>query len=98
MLLEVDIEKRFSDFRCRFQFSLDHKYCGVFGPSGSGKSSLMNMIAGLMRPDRGAIRLNGTPLFDSGKRLNQPPEERRIGVVFQHAHLFPHLNVRKNLF
>lgn len=98
MLLEVDIEKRFSDFHCRFEFSLDHNYCGVFGPSGSGKSSLMNMIAGLMRPDRGTIRLNGTPMFDSGEKLNRAPEERRIGVVFQHAHLFPHLNVRKNLF
>ena len=98
MLLEVDIEKRFTDFQCRFEFSLDHDYCGVFGPSGSGKSSLMNMIAGLMRPDKGTIRLNGTTMFDSGEKLNRPPEGRRIGVVFQHAHLFPHLNVRKNLF
>jgi len=98
MLLEVDIEKRFADFHCRFDFSLDHEYCGVFGPSGSGKSSLMNMIAGLMRPDQGTIRLNGTPLFDSGKDLHRPPEQRRVGVVFQHAHLFPHMNVRKNLF
>ena len=98
MLLEVDIEKRFSEFHCRFDFSLDHEHCGVFGPSGSGKSSLMNMLAGLMRPDRGTIRLNGTPLFDSTTRVNQKPEARKIGVVFQHAHLFPHLNVRKNLF
>lgn len=98
MLLEVDIEKRFSEFHCRFDFSLDHENCGVFGPSGSGKSSLMNMLAGLMRPDRGTIRLNGTPLFDSTTRVNQKPQARKIGVVFQHAHLFPHFNVRKNLF
>jgi molybdate transport system ATP-binding protein len=98
MLLEVDIEKRFSAFHCRFDFSLDHQHCGVFGPSGSGKSSLMSMLAGLMRPDQGTIRLNGVPLFDSATHVNQKPEARKIGVVFQHAHLFPHFNVRKNLF
>ena len=98
MLLEVDIEKQFSEFHCRFDFSLDQEHCGVFGPSGSGKSSLMNMIAGLMQPDRGTIRLNDTTLFDSTTQINQKPEARKIGVVFQHAHLFPHFNVRKNLF
>ena len=98
MLLEVDIEKQFSEFHCRFDFSLDQEHCGVFGPSGSGKSSLMNMIAGLMQPDRGTIRLNGKTLFDSTTQINQKPEARKIGVVFQHAHLFPHFNVRKNLF
>lgn len=98
MLLDVSIEKRFADFLCQFEFSLDHDCCGIFGPSGSGKSSLMYMLAGLMRPDRGLIRLNEVTLFDQDQKISLPPEQRKIGVVFQHAHLFPHMDVRKNLF
>ncbi len=98
MDLHVDVSKRFGDFSCRAAFSLSSNRCGVFGPSGSGKSTLMNMIAGLLPPDEGSIRLNGTTLFDSREGINLPPEKRRIGIVFQHAHLFPHMNVRKNLF
>ncbi len=98
MDLYVDVRKSFGDFTCRATFSLTSYRCGVFGPSGSGKSTLMNMIAGLLSPDDGSIHLNGTSLFKSGEGLNLPPEKRRIGIVFQHAHLFPHMNVRKNLF
>ena len=98
MLLEVDVEKSFSEFTCRVAFELSCEKCGVFGPSGSGKSTLMNMLAGLLVPDQGYVRLNGRTIFDSDKKINLPPEKRKIGVVFQHAHLFPHMNVRKNLF
>jgi len=98
MFLEIDLEKRFADFHCQFKFTVEHDECGVFGPSGSGKSSLMYMLSGLMRPDRGIIKLNDTFLFDSDKKINLPPEKRKIGVVFQQAHLFPHMNVNKNLF
>jgi molybdate transport system ATP-binding protein len=98
MLLELSIRRRFGDFSCDFEFTLDHSYCGLFGPSGSGKSSLMNMIAGLLRPDQGRIRLDGVTLFDDQRKINLPPEQRRVGVVFQQAHLFPHMDVRKNLF
>lgn len=98
MLLEVDVEKRFQDFTCTFEFRLTTEKCGVFGPSGNGKSTLMYMISGLLRPDRGKIKLNGATLFDKDKGINLPPEARRIGVVFQHAHLFPHMSVEKNLF
>ncbi len=98
MFLEVDVEKSFADFQCLVKFSLETKKCGVFGPSGSGKSTLMHMLAGLMRPDKGRITLNGLTLFDHTTGVNLPPEERRVGVVFQHAHLFPHMTVRKNLF
>jgi molybdate transport system ATP-binding protein len=98
MYLEVDVEKAFSDFRCRVAFSLETQKCGVFGPSGSGKSTLMHMLAGLLQPDQGRIRLNGRTLFDHREGVNLPPEARRVGVVFQHAHLFPHMSVKKNLF
>lgn len=98
MLLEVDVEKRFTGFSSHVEFTLSGERCGVFGPSGSGKSTLMNMLAGLTDPDRGFIRLNDKTLFDSTRTINLPPQKRRIGVVFQHAHLFPHMNVGKNLF
>lgn len=78
-------------------FQVKEKRTGVFGPSGSGKSTLMNLLAGLLKPDQGFIRLDGHTLFDGTKRIHVPPEKRRIGVVFQHAHLFPHMSVRKNL-
>jgi molybdate transport system ATP-binding protein len=98
MLLEVDVAKNFPDFQCRATFTLTTEKCGVFGPSGSGKSTLMHLMAGLLRPDSGFIRLNGTTLFDSERKINLPPEMRRVGVVFQHACLFPHMSVKKNLF
>lgn len=98
MLLEVDVEKKFHGFRCLSSFTLTSNKCGVFGPSGSGKTTLMHMLAGLLQPDDGKIVLNGLPLFDRYEKINLPPEKRRVGVVFQHSHLFPHMSVKKNLF
>jgi molybdate transport system ATP-binding protein len=98
MLLDVDIQKQFSNFSCSFRFTLSCDRCGVFGPSGNGKSTLMHMIAGLLDPDGGRIQLDGKTLYDKVECTNLPPERRKIGVVFQHAHLFPHMNVKKNLF
>ncbi|MCI5211028.1 MAG: ATP-binding cassette domain-containing protein, partial [Candidatus Electrothrix sp. ATG2] len=98
MLLEVDVTKKFPGITCHAAFSLATEKCGVFGPSGSGKSTLMHMLAGLLEPDSGFIRLNSTTLFDSEQKINLPPDKRRVGVVFQHARLFPHMSVKKNLF
>lgn len=98
MLLEVDIEKDFPGFSNKVKFAITGEKCGVFGPSGSGKSTLMSMLAGLIAPDRGVIKLNGKVLFDKRLKINIPPEQRRIGVVFQHTHLFPHMNVERNLY
>lgn len=85
-------------------FSLDVRFEGrpdgitaLYGPSGSGKTSVINMAAGLARPDSGRIVLGGTCVFDAEKRINLPPEKRRIGYVFQEGRLFPHLRVRSNL-
>ncbi len=74
--------------------------CGVtalFGPSGAGKTTLANMVAGLVRPDAGRIEVNGRCFFDSDAGVNLPPEKRRVGYVFQDGRLFPHLSVRGNL-
>lgn len=98
MFLEVDIEKNFPGFSSKFCFALTCDKYGVFGPSGSGKSTLMNLLSGLTVPDKGYIRLNKRTLFDSNQGINLPADKRNIGVVFQHGHLFPHLNVRQNLF
>ncbi len=98
MLLEVDLQKKFADFQCQIKFSAKSNKCGVFGPSGSGKSTLMYMLAGLLHPDAGSISLGGQILFDKNAGINLAPEVRRVGVVFQHAHLFPHMNVKRNLF
>ena len=67
----------------------------VVGPSGCGKSTLLRTIAGLERPDRGTVRLDGEPVFDAA--INLPPEERRVGVVFQSYALWPHLSVARNV-
>ena len=69
----------------------------LFGPSGVGKTSVLMMIAGLLRPDRGHVRVGDTTLFDAAARINVRPDRRRAGVVFQEARLFPHMRVRANL-
>jgi len=97
MKLEVSLRKQLGPFNLAADFDVTGERLGVFGPSGSGKSTLMHLLAGLLKPDHGSIRIDGDTLFDSAKGINLPPERRRIGVVFQHAHLFPHLGVRRNL-
>ena len=69
----------------------------ILGPSGSGKSLLLKMIAGLIQPDSGYIRLNDTPLFDSHLNLQRSPQERNVAYVFQSYALFPHLTVKQNV-
>ncbi len=97
MHLEVDVSLRQGAFVLDAQFEFDGSALGLFGPSGSGKSTLMRAIAGLVRPERGLIRLNGDTLFDSLNKVWVPPHRREIGVVFQDARLFPHWSVKKNL-
>lgn len=97
MQLDVDLNMRLGSFDFAAAFSVEGRRTGIFGPSGSGKSTLVNLLAGLMPPDEGSIRLDGRVLHDSRCKISLPPEQRRVAVVFQHAHLFPHLNVRRNL-
>ena len=90
--------------RVQEEFTVDVRFEGeprgvtaLYGPSGSGKTSVINMVAGLARPDSGTIVINGRCLFDAEKRIDLPPEKRRVGYVFQEGRLFPHLSVRSNL-
>jgi molybdate transport system ATP-binding protein len=69
----------------------------LFGPSGAGKTSVLGMVAGLIAPDRGHVRVGGETLFDAALGLDLPPERRRAGYVFQEPRLFPHQRVRANL-
>jgi molybdate transport system ATP-binding protein len=96
-MLIVDVEKQLGDFGLNAIFAGEGGVTGLFGPSGAGKTSIITMIAGLMKPDRGRIELNGEVLFDSAARVNLPAWQRRIGTVFQDGRLFPHLSVKRNL-
>ena len=97
MRLTVSVQKKLGQFQFAADFELAGHRVGLFGPSGSGKSTLMHLLAGLLRPDCGSIRLDDTVLFDSARGIDLAPEQRRVGVVFQHSLLFPHLSVRRNL-
>src|SRR6185437_8497654 len=96
-MLVVDVEKTLGDFRLSARFAGETGATALFGPSGAGKTSLINMIAGLVRPDRGRITLDDDVLFDSATRVDLPAWRRRIGYVFQDGRLFPHLSVKHNL-
>ena len=95
MSFEIDIEKRLGDTQVSLTLAAGEGATVLFGPSGVGKSSVLNMVAGLLRPDRGRIAVDGETLFGDG--LDVPPERRRAGYVFQEARLFPHKRVRANL-
>jgi molybdate transport system ATP-binding protein len=96
-VLAVDVERRLGAFDLSARFETTGGVTALFGPSGAGKTSVVNMIAGLLKPDRGRIALDDTVLFDSVKGIDVPPHRRRIGYVFQEGRLFPHLSVRQNL-
>jgi molybdate transport system ATP-binding protein len=96
-VIEVDVAQVRGDFRLDASFRGGAGVTALFGPSGSGKSSLIALMAGLTRPDRGRIVLDGRTLVDVVARTFVPPHKRRIGLVFQDAQLFPHLSVRQNL-
>ncbi len=96
-MLELDIELQRRDFTLQVVTTLSAKVTGIFGPSGSGKSSLLNVIAGSVKPTRGKAVLDGTLLLNTANHYFLPPHQRHIGLVFQDALLFPHLSVKNNL-
>src|SRR5947209_9534514 len=96
-MLAVDVEKRLGQFAIAARFASAAGVTALFGASGAGKTTLVNMIAGLIAPDRGRIRLDDTVLFDSVAGIDVPAHRRRIGYVFQEGRLFPHLSVAANL-
>jgi molybdate transport system ATP-binding protein len=96
-MLRVDVVKRLGAFALEVSFASEGRVTGLFGASGAGKTSLVNMIAGLLTPDRGMIVLDGETLDDTTRQIHILAHRRRIGYVFQDARLFPHFDVRKNL-
>ena len=96
-MLVFDAEKKLPDFTVTAKFDTSTGVTALFGPSGAGKTTIVNMIAGLVAPDRGRIEMDGTLLFNSMAKLSVPPHRRRIGYVFQDGRLFPHLSVAQNL-
>ena len=97
MSLEVDVEHTRGTFHLAARFTAQPGVTALFGRSGAGKSSLVDIVAGLVRPQRGRIVIDGQTLLDTERRLFVPRHRRRVGYVFQDSRLFPHLNVRQNL-
>ena len=96
-MLEVDIEHRIGAFALDTHFRSGRGLTALFGRSGAGKTSIVNAIAGLIRPQRGRIAVDGHVLLDTERGICTPPHRRRVGYVFQEGRLFPHLTVRRNL-
>jgi molybdate transport system ATP-binding protein len=96
-MLDIDLSLKRGNFNTELKCQFPEPVTGLFGVSGAGKSTLLGMIAGLIKPDYGRLAIDDQVLFDSMQGINKPIYERRIGLVFQDSHLFPHLNVRHNL-
>jgi molybdate transport system ATP-binding protein len=96
-MLVVEVEKKLGEFSLNAVFAGESGATVLFGPSGAGKTSIINMVAGLLRPDRGRIVLDDEVLFDDAARIDMPAWRRRIGYVFQEGRLFPHMSIRHNL-
>jgi molybdate transport system ATP-binding protein len=97
-MLKLRADHRLGDFHLKLDVRVPSRgVTALFGRSGAGKSSVVNLLAGLLQPDSGYVRIDDTVLFDSGAGISMPPEHRRLGYVFQEDRLFPHLSVRGNL-
>ena len=97
MALSVDVEKRFRGFTLRMAFEAGNETLALLGASGCGKSMTLRCIAGVEKPDRGRIVLDGVTLFDSEKHICLPPQQRKVGLMFQHYALFPQMTVEQNV-
>ena len=97
MSLEVEIEKKWEDFTLCARFAASNTATAILGASGCGKSMTLRCIAGIVRPDRGRIVLDGRVLFDSEQGINLPPQQRGVGLLFQNYALFPGMTVEQNI-
>ena len=97
MALLVDIEKNLGAFHLKVNFEAGDEVLALLGASGCGKSMTLKCIAGIEKPDKGRIILDGRTLFDSEKRINLSPQKRKVGYLFQQYALFPNMTVRQNI-
>jgi molybdate transport system ATP-binding protein len=96
-VLSCHVRKRLGSFSLQVDLEVQDHVVALFGPSGSGKSLTLQAIAGLIRPDAGWITIAGRTAFDASTGVNLPPQERRVGFVFQNYALFPHMTVAENV-
>ena len=96
-MFDVAVRKTLGDFVLDARFQSKAAVTALFGPSGAGKTSIVNAIAGLLAPERGRIAVGDAVLFDADAGVDIPTHRRRVRVVFQESRLFPHLTVRQNL-
>lgn len=97
MGLDIDIEKTLPGFSLNINLNCSQGITGILGASGSGKSMLLNCIAGLIKPDKGIISLDGKTFFDSAKKIDLSPQKRKTGILFQNYALFPHMTIKDNI-
>ncbi len=97
MSFDIDLTLRRGEQTIACRFASHGGITALVGPSGAGKTSVLEAVAGLLRPASGRIVVGGTVLFDSAAGIDLPPEARACGMVFQDLRLFPHRRVRENL-
>lgn len=97
MSFDISVQRKLDDRIIAAEFVSDGGLTALFGPSGAGKTSVLNMVAGLLRPDAGHVVVGAEALFDSTANIDVPTRRRRSGYVFQDGRLFPHKRVRENL-
>lgn len=98
MSIYIDIEKNLGNFHLKVKLEAGDEVLALLGASGCGKSMTLKCIAGIERPDRGRIVVDGVTLFDSERRINLTPQERHTGLMFQNYALFPNMTVRQNIY
>lgn len=96
-MLEISLRKQLEDFEVGVNLSLDEELLVLFGPSGAGKTMILKMISGIVKPDDGRVVSGGEVLFDSSSRVNVPVRNRKVGYLFQDYALFPHMTVEENI-
>ena len=96
-MIDCHIQLKQGQFDLDQRFQYDQSVIGLFGASGSGKTTILHSIAGLVTPQAGWIKIKNQTWFDQAQKINLSTQQRRIGLVFQDAQLFPHKNVKQNL-
>ena len=96
-MVELEIKKKYEKFRLDVAFKSEKKRIGILGASGCGKSLTLKSIAGIERPEKGRIVIDGVTLFDAGKKIFLKPQKRKVGYLFQNYALFPNMTVEQNI-
>lgn len=96
-MVKVQFQKKLPSFTLEVDFEVDNHILAIVGPSGAGKTTVLQCLAGLQTPSQGSIWINDKAIFSSEQKINLPVRKRRIGYVFQDYALFPHMTIEKNV-